>query len=142
RVTAKDIEQQTIVSPLETLQGRMAGVEVVQQNGMPGSAPMIRIRGQNSLRSEGNYPLYIIDGVPIISAPILGGSNMYSQGFDPLSTLNLSNIKSIDILKDADATAIYGSRGANGVVLITTKNGNGYNKKTELEARWYTGLGR
>lgn len=141
RITAKEIETQPIVSPLEALQGRIAGVEVVQQNGMPGSAPIIRIRGQNSLRSEGNYPLYIIDGVPIISTPILGGSNMYSQGFDPLSTLNLSNINSIEILKDADATAIYGSRGANGVVLITTKNGNGYNKKTEVEARWYTGLG-
>ena len=130
RVTAAEIELQPIVSPLEALQGRMAGVEVVQQNGVPGSAPIIRIRGQNSLRREGNYPLYIIDGVPIISTPITGGSNMYSDGIDPLSTLNLSNIQSIEVLKDADATAIYGSRGANGVVLITTKKGTGYDKKT------------
>ncbi len=141
RVAAKDIELQPIVSPLEVLQGRMAGVEVVQQNGVPGSAPIIRIRGQNSLRREGNYPLYIIDGVPIISTPISGGSNLYSDGIDPLSTLNLSNIKSIEVLKDADATAIYGSRGANGVVLITTKKGTGYDKKTAVEVRWYSGLG-
>ncbi|MDO6602798.1 SusC/RagA family TonB-linked outer membrane protein [Arenibacter palladensis] len=141
RVTAAEIELQPIVSPLEALQGRMAGVEVVQQNGVPGSAPIIRIRGQNSLRREGNYPLYIIDGVPIISTPITGGSNMYSDGIDPLSTLNLSNIQSIEVLKDADATAIYGSRGANGVVLITTKKGTGYDKKTVVEARWYSGLG-
>ena len=142
KVTAEEIELQPIVSPLEALQGRMAGVEVVQQSGVPGSAPLIRIRGQNSLRSEGNYPLYIIDGVPINSAPLEGGSNIYSQGFDPLSTLNLSNIESIEVLKDADATAIYGSRGANGVVLITTKRGGGLNRKTEVEARWYSGLGK
>jgi TonB-dependent SusC/RagA subfamily outer membrane receptor len=141
RVTAEEIELQPIVSPLEALQGRMAGVEVVQQNGVPGSAPIIRIRGQNSLRADGNYPLYIIDGVPIMSTPVSGGSNLYSDGIDPLSTLNFSNIKSIEVLKDADATAIYGSRGANGVVLITTKKGTGYNKRTEVEARWYSGLG-
>ncbi len=141
KINGKEIELQPIVSPLEALQGRMAGVEVIQQNGIPGSAPIIRIRGQNSLRSEGNYPLYIIDGVPIISTPVTGGSNMFSNGIDPLSTLNLANIESIEVLKDADATAIYGSRGANGVVLITTKKGKGYNRKTELEAHLYSGLG-
>jgi TonB-linked SusC/RagA family outer membrane protein len=142
KVTAAEIELQPIVSPLEALQGRMAGVEVVQQSGVPGSAPIIRIRGQNSLRSDGNFPLYVIDGVPINSTPIMGGSNIYGGGMDPLSTLNLSNIESIEVLKDADATSIYGSRGANGVVLITTKKGTGYNQKTEVEARWYSGFGR
>src|SRR5690606_783213 len=121
------------------------GVEIQQQSGVPGNAPVIRIRGQNSLRTEGNFPLYVIDGMPINSTPIDGGSNMYAVGaiggIDPLSTLNLSNIKSIEVLKDADATAIYGSRGANGVVLITTKKGTGYHRKTEVEARWYSGLG-
>ena len=145
RVTAEEIALQPIVSPLEALQGRMAGVEVVQQNGIPGSAPTIRIRGQNSLRNSrednGNLPLYIIDGMPINSAPISGGSDMYFGGMDPLSTLDLSSIESIEVLKDADATSIYGSRGANGVVLITTKKGYGYNRKTEVEARWYSGLG-
>ncbi len=142
RVSGEEIELQPIVSPLEALQGRMAGVEVIQQNGVPGNAPVIRIRGRNSLRSDGNYPLYIIDGVPINSTPQSGGSNVYREGIDPLSTLNLSNIESIEVLKDADATAIYGSRGANGVVLITTKKGTGYDRKTEVEARWYSGIGK
>ncbi len=145
RVTAKEIELQPIVSPLEALQGRMAGVEVIQQSGVPGSAPIIRIRGQNSLRNgttdNGNLPLYIIDGVPVISAPITGGSNMYLNGIDPLTTLNLANIKSVEVLKDADATAIYGSRGANGVVLVTTKKGEGYFTKTKVEAHMYSGFG-
>lgn len=139
KVTSKEIELQPIVSPIEALQGRMAGVEIRQQSGVPGNAPIIRIRGRNSLRDEGNYPLYIIDGVPINSAPI-ETENLFLNDWDPLSTLNLSNIESIEVLKDADATAIYGSRGANGVVLITTKKGVGYNRKTEVEARWYTGF--
>src|SRR5690606_992461 len=86
RMTAEEIEMQPIVSPLEALQGRMSGVEVVQNNGIPGNAPVIRIRGQNSLRDDGNYPLYIIDGMPIISTPIGGGNNFYLSGIDPLST--------------------------------------------------------
>lgn len=98
---------------------------------MPGNAPTIRIRGRNSLREDGNYPLYIIDGVPINSTPISVGA-LLEDGLDPLSTLNLSNIESIEVLKDADATAIYGSRGANGVVLITTKKTIGYEQKHVL----------
>ncbi|WP_268225150.1 SusC/RagA family TonB-linked outer membrane protein [Sinomicrobium oceani] len=141
KVTSEEIELQPIVSPLEALQGRMAGVEIVQDNGIPGNAPVIRIRGQNSLRDDGNYPLYIIDGMPINSTPIDGGNNFYMGGMDPLSTLNVSNIESIEVLKDADATAIYGSRGANGVVLITTKKGN-FERKTAIEARWYSGFGK
>src|SRR5690606_17311133 len=70
RVTAEEITLQPIVSPLEALQGRMAGVEIDQFSGMPGAAPKIRIRGTNSLRDEGNYPLYIVDGVPINSEPL------------------------------------------------------------------------
>src|SRR5690606_23647975 len=70
KVTSEDIELQPIVSPLEALQGRMAGVQIEQLSGMPGAAPKIRIRGTNSLRDEGNYPLYIVDGVPISSEPL------------------------------------------------------------------------
>ncbi|SDL28285.1 TonB-dependent Receptor Plug Domain [Salinimicrobium catena] len=73
RVTAEEIEMQPVVSPLQALQGRMAGVEVTPGGDQPGMAPTIRIRGRNSLRDEGNYPLYIIDGVPVNSTPI--GSN-------------------------------------------------------------------
>jgi TonB-linked SusC/RagA family outer membrane protein len=146
RVTAKEIELQPIVSPLEALQGRMAGVEVVQ-SAIPGTATSIRIRGQNSLRNalddNGNRPLYIIDGLPINSSPIYSFSGLTSlTGVDPLNTLNLSNIESIEILKDADATAIYGSRGANGVILITTKGGKNYEKRTDMEVRLYSGIGK
>ncbi|WP_461532633.1 SusC/RagA family TonB-linked outer membrane protein [Sinomicrobium sp.] len=150
RVSGEEITLQPIVSPLEALQGRMAGVEIDQFSGMPGAAPKIRIRGTNSLREEGNYPLYIVDGVPINSEPLddhspLGGYAYLIEdgvGIDPLSTLNLSDIESIEVLKDADATAIYGSRGANGVVLITTKKVGNEAQKTQLQARWYSGVGQ
>ncbi|MDX1766494.1 MAG: TonB-dependent receptor plug domain-containing protein, partial [Arenibacter troitsensis] len=147
RVAAKEIELQPIVSPIEALQGRMAGVEVVQSNGVPGTAPRIRIRGQNSLRNgsedNGNLPLYIVDGVPINAAPIHSYSGLTnSTGLDPLNTLNLANIESIEVLKDADATAIYGSRGANGVILISTKTGRGSEGKTQVDVRLYSGLSR
>ncbi|MBW2962914.1 SusC/RagA family TonB-linked outer membrane protein [Mesonia aestuariivivens] len=137
RVSGKDIELQPLVSPLQALQGRMAGVEMNTNSATPGAAPTIRIRGQNSLRQEGNSPLYIIDGVPINSTPIESNSSLGFAGIDPLSTLNLSNIESIEVLKDADATAIYGSRGANGVILITTKKGK---DQKGIQARIYSGV--
>ena len=137
RVTAEEIELQPVVSPLQALQGRMAGVEITPGGSHPGMASTIRIRGTNSLREEGNFPLYIIDGVPIISTPIESNSLLRSSGIDPLNNIDVSNIESIEVLKDADATAIYGSRGANGVVLITTKSGK--KSGTGLEVRFYTG---
>ncbi|UAB84851.1 SusC/RagA family TonB-linked outer membrane protein [Zunongwangia sp. SCSIO 43204] len=147
RVTGKDIELQPVTSPIEALQGRMAGVSIVQRTGIPGTASQIQIRGQNSLRTtfenDGNLPLYIIDGVPIDSGPINSFSGMTTSsltGIDPLNSLNLANIKSIEVLKDADATAIYGSRGANGVILITTKQGENFNQKTKINARISTGI--
>ena len=135
RVTTEEIENQPVVSPIQALQGRMAGVEIISGGANPGGAPTIRIRGTNSLRKGGNYPLYIIDGVPVNSVPIESNSLLSNSGIDPLNNLNPANIKSIEVLKDADATAIYGSRGANGVVLITTKGGS----KKGLEASIYTG---
>lgn len=137
RVTAEEIENQPVVSPLQALQGRMAGVEIIQGGISPGAASTIRIRGVNSLREEGNFPLYIIDGVPINSIPIESSSLLSSAGIDPLNNLDVNNIESIEILKDADATAIYGSRGANGVVLITTKKGTGAG--TGMQAKFYYG---
>lgn len=125
RITSKDIETQPVSNVLATMQGRMAGVSITQDSGAPGGAFQIRIRGQNSLRAEGNDPLYIIDGVPF-SSETIGFSE--TSGFNPsmtspLNGINPADIASIEVLKDADATAIYGSRGANGVVLITTKKG-------------------
>jgi TonB-linked SusC/RagA family outer membrane protein len=125
RITSKDIETQPVSNVLATMQGRMAGVNVIQSTGVPGGGFEIKIRGQNSIRSDGNAPLYIIDGVPYASDAI--GSSRTSTTFptptSPLNSINPDMIESIEILKDADATAIYGSRGANGVVLITTKKG-------------------
>lgn len=125
RITAKDIKTQPVPNVLATMQGRMAGVDVTQTTGVPGGGFDIRIRGLNSLRNNGNAPLYIIDGVPFSSDPI--GDSQTSTTLpaptSPLNAINPGDIESIEILKDADATAIYGSRGANGVVLITTKKG-------------------
>ncbi|MDN6342160.1 MAG: SusC/RagA family TonB-linked outer membrane protein [Lactococcus lactis] len=141
KVTSEDIELQPVTNPIEALQGRMAGVEVVQKSGVRGLATSIQIRGQNSLRSEGNYPLYIVDGVPINSSPINSSGLLTNiPGIDPLNTMNISNIESIEILKDADATAIYGSRGANGVILITTKKGTNMQGKLRVEANFYKGV--
>jgi TonB-linked SusC/RagA family outer membrane protein len=125
RITSKDIETQPVTNVLATMQGRMAGVDVIQDSGTPGGGFQIRIRGINSLREQGNEPLYIVDGVPY-SSETIGYSNTTTgqpSQTSPLNTINPNNIESIEVLKDADATAIYGSRGANGVVLITTKKG-------------------
>lgn len=111
----------------QLIQGRAAGVQVIQNGGTPGSGISVRIRGTNSLRGN-NEPLYVIDGVIISSAgedvaPAGGVGNSGQEVQNGLNGLNPRDIESIEILKDASATAIYGSRGANGVVLITTKKG-------------------
>lgn len=103
------------------LQGRVAGVQVVQNSGNPGSAMTIRVRGTASI-SAGNQPLYVVDGVPMIQGDY-SGMDYGGQGVDALADLNPSEIESIEILKDASAAAIYGSRASNGVVLVTTKKG-------------------
>lgn len=126
RITAKDIEKQPVNNPLAAMQGRMPGVDIVQTSGASGGGFEVRIRGQNSI-SAGNEPLYIIDGVPYDSNTLSNISisvAIFPMGnVSPLNSLNPSTIESIEVLKDADATAIYGSRGANGVILITTKKG-------------------
>ncbi|MFI1770568.1 SusC/RagA family TonB-linked outer membrane protein [Thalassobellus citreus] len=127
KVKQQDIELQPISNPLAALQGRVSGVEITQTSGVPGAGFDIKIRGQNSIRTNGNDPLYVIDGVPYASETLgdkqTSGSIIPLSGVSPLNNINPTDIVSIEILKDADATAIYGSRGANGVVLITTKKG-------------------
>ena len=124
-IKAADIEKQPVTNVLATMQGRMAGVDITQETGVPGGGFSVKIRGLNSLRNDGNSPLYIIDGVPYSSDAISDRQTSTSIPGDgnPLSSINPNDIESLDVLKDADATAIYGSRGANGVVLITTKKG-------------------
>jgi len=143
-ISADEIGKQPVNSPLLALQGNVAGMYVTQSNGLPGGGVNISIRGQNSIGARNN-PLYIIDGVPFNAQPIeqqSGGS--YSLGANgntsPFSTINPADIESISVLKDADATAIYGSRAANGVVLITTKKGKA--GKTNVSLNFYTGIGQ
>jgi TonB-linked SusC/RagA family outer membrane protein len=137
KVTAREIANQPVINPLEALQGRVTGVEITQTTGTPGGGFELKIRGRNSI-AAGNESLYIIDGVPYdigslsnrnVSLTILPGGMI-----NPLNTLDPSAIESIEILKDADATAIYGSRGANGVVLITTKKGSSGKTSLNIEA--------
>ncbi|MDN5477327.1 MAG: SusC/RagA family TonB-linked outer membrane protein [Chryseobacterium sp.] len=125
KVTAKDIENQPVTNVLSALQGRMAGVNIIQNTGTPGGGFDIQIRGKNSIRREGNEPLYIIDGVPqATETPSLYSNRILPwSSINPLNAINPNDIESFEILKDADATAIYGSRGANGVIIVTTKKG-------------------
>jgi len=146
KVTSEEIQKQPVANPLAAMMGRMPGVYIEQTSGVTGGGFNIQIRGQNSLRNtigdNGNLPLYIIDGVPFTSTPLTSvstsGSNL-SYG-NPLSAINPSDILSIEVLKDADATAIYGSRGANGVILITTRKGK--EGKTSFDMNIYTGVGK
>ncbi len=128
-VGEKDFNRGVVSSPEELIQGRAAGVQITSASGEPGAGVSIRIRGASSMRN-GNNPLFVVDGVPLGGGNVSGEvqSNIQlgnSSAKNPLNFLNPSDIESIDILKDASATAIYGSRGANGVVIITTKSGKG-----------------
>lgn len=141
KVTAKEIEKQPVQNPLSALQGRVPGLEVTQSTGVPGGNFRVRIRGTNSI-SSGNDPLFIIDGVPFTSTSMANASTsgpILGQGTSPLNGINPADIESIDVLKDADATAIYGSRGSNGVILITTKKGQA--GKTKIDFNFYAGAG-
>lgn len=130
-VSAKDIANQPVSSPLQALEGRVPGLFITQTNGIAGGGITVRMQGQNSM-TKGNDPLYVIDGVPYVSQMlpttnvglVLGGSSGIGSGNgNPLNYINPNDIESISVLKDADATAIYGSRAANGAILITTKKG-------------------
>ena len=114
-VDAEQIKAIPVGSAIEAMQGQVAGVDISAAGGRPGQAPQVRIRGRRSI-SASNDPLYVIDGIPQTS-----NANTLSN---PIADINPQDIESIEVLKDAAATAIYGSRGANGVILITTKRGN------------------
>ncbi len=124
QLNSKDFNKGIIASPDALLQGRTAGVNVTPAGGEPGSAATITIRGTASIRDQG--PLYVVDGVPISPGGTLAtqsGVEGSSTPRNPLAFLNPNDIASITVLKDASSAAIYGSRGANGVILITTKSG-------------------
>ncbi|WP_345233084.1 SusC/RagA family TonB-linked outer membrane protein [Olivibacter ginsenosidimutans] len=128
-LSPKDLNAVNSISADQMLQGRAPGVQITQSSHAPGGGSTIRIRGIGSINA-GNEPLYVIDGVPIDNRATADskGSSSFSGDLPPSNPLNIINsadIASIEILKDASATAIYGSRGANGVILITTKTGGG-----------------
>lgn len=143
-VTAEEIEKQPVSNPLLALQGQVPGLNVTSTSGIPGSQVMVQIRGQNTLNMNPSFistkpydqPLFIIDGVPfatqnnnvnqyasLVAAQDNPGSLSQSSGISPFNNINPADIESITILKDADATSIYGTQGSNGVILITTKKG-------------------
>ena len=132
-ISSDDFPDAPPVAPEQILQGKVTGVNIVQNSGQPGAASTVQIRGVSSI-SAGNNPLYVVDGVPLQfgsanNSVALGGqggtSAFSSEVSNPLNIINPADIQSIDVLKDASATAIYGSRGANGVIMITTKNKEG-----------------
>ena len=141
-IKAETIEKQPVGNPLAAMQGHLSGVNIVQSTGVPGGGFSIEVRGRNFINGVSD-PLFIVDGVPYgsqslgsvdVSGQITGGNT------SPLNAINPNDIESIEVLKDADATAIYGSRAANGVVLITTKKGTV--GKTQFKANLSSTLGQ
>lgn len=123
-----ELKTQPVSSPDRLLQGSISGVQVTQTSGQPGAGTSVQIRGNSSL-SAGTQPLYVIDGFPIyndqaVSPNQINGGVVTGPNINPLSFINPSDIESMEVLKDASATGIYGSRGANGVVIINTKKGS------------------
>lgn len=119
KISQKELNDLPVQSFEQAMQGKLAGVSVTQGSGLAGSPSIIRIRGISSI-SAGGDPLYVIDGIPITQDYSTYG-NSGGANFNPLATINPNDIESIEVLKDAAATSIYGSRGANGVILITTR---------------------
>lgn len=137
-ITAKDIRQVPVASLDQALQGRATGVQVTQASAAPGGGVSIRIRGGNSIQAS-NEPLFVIDGIPIFpSNATFAPGNTGGQAQNALANLNPGDIESMEVLKDASATAIYGSRGANGVVIITTKRGK--SGATNVDVENYYGI--
>ena len=137
KITGEDLVQIPIPSFEAGLQGKATGVQIIQSNGMAGSGSAIRIRGIGSI-SAGGDPLIVVDGMPITQDQQANIGIRRGANTSPLSTINPNDIESIDILKDASAAAIYGSRGANGVVLITTKRGK--TKRPTFDFSYRTGI--
>ncbi len=136
-ITASSIEDTPVKDVLSALQGRAPGVFVTSNSGAPGDGITVRVRGYSSLNS-GNDPLYVIDGVPVESRTLTTLNGYDLHGLNPLSDINPGDIESIEVLKDAASTSIYGSRAANGVVLITTKRGK--EGKATVNLNVFTGM--
>lgn len=143
-VKAKDFNQgPAITAPDQLLQNKVAGLEVTNTSGQPGAATTVKIRGNSSIRA-GNNPLYVVDGVPLdggSARPDLGAAFGNTPASNPLLFIDPNNIAQIDVLKDASSAAIYGSRGANGVIMITTKKGTSGATVMEVGANFSSNVG-
>ncbi|MFZ1527691.1 MAG: SusC/RagA family TonB-linked outer membrane protein [Ferruginibacter sp.] len=128
-VSAKSFNQGPIAGPDQLVQGKVAGLQVISNSGQPGAATTVRIRGNASVRAGAGQPLYVVDGIPLDGRNARPGLTAVGFGrtpdVDPLLFINTNDVASVQVLKDASAAAIYGSRGANGVILIETKKGSG-----------------
>nr|WP_319998517.1 TonB-dependent receptor [uncultured Draconibacterium sp.] len=134
-VKSEDLMKTNPASINQALQGKIAGVQVNQSDGAPGAGVSIQIRGANSFTTS-SEPLYVIDGVPFNIGEAPSTDHATKQTNNPLNLINPRDVKSIEVLKDASSTAIYGSRGANGVILITTKSGSEGKTKVELSINY------
>ena len=121
-VDSTEFKNIPVASIDNAIQGKIPGVQVIQNSGEPGGGVSLRVRGPASLNA-GNQPLYVVDGIPVLQDNYEQLTSTSGQRQNPMSGINPDDVERIDVLKDAAATAIYGSRGSNGVVLITTKRG-------------------
>ena len=137
-IKSEDIMSGGQMNVAESLEGKIAGVDVKASDGAPGSGVSITVRGANSFTTS-SQPLYIVDGIPFGTdpngVPSSGANEGQNQSQNPLSMINPNDIEKIEVLKDASATAIYGSRGANGVVIITTRKGQEGRPRVELNVK-------
>ena len=131
-ISSKDFQKGAIASSEQLLQGKVAGLQITTGGGSAGGGSKIRIRGGASLNAS-NDPLIVIDGVPVESNGIAGSANL-------LNTINPNDIESISVLKDASATALYGSRASNGVIIITTKKGQAGKVKFNFNTQFSCGV--
>ncbi|KAA6348147.1 TonB-dependent receptor SusC [termite gut metagenome] len=139
-VSSEQLKGRSYSNAMQSLAGQMPGVQILQVSGAPGFAPSIKVRGSSSVNS-GTNPLYVIDGVPLDDPSSSSGQDAgdsFTANRNPMNFINPNDIESIEVLKDASSSAIYGSRGANGIVLITTKQGKA--GKTRVEANYEYGI--
>lgn len=137
-ITSDEISKQPVSNVVEALQGRVPGLYIQSSSGRPAASISVQLRGINSI-AAGTTPLFIVDGVPFGTSS-LDQLAANGGGLNPLNSINPTDIESVDVLKDADATAIYGSRASNGVILITTKKGKP--GKAKFDISFYTGIGK
>ena len=141
-VGADKLKNRPYGNALQSMAGQVSGVNITQTQGAPGMAPTIKVRGMSSINS-GTSPLYVIDGIPLednTSSTGTNGGNVLTANRNPMNNINPNDIESIEVLKDASSAAIYGSRGANGVVLITTKTGKA--GRTKIDISYETGISK